>query len=57
MVNAVVSVWRAQNPIEIGWERLFEDNPMDKSSNNNTPATCTEVGEEPVFVVNKEVHT
>ena len=19
--------WRAQNPIDIGWERLFEDNP------------------------------
>ena len=24
--------WHAQNPIDLGWERLFEDNPWDNLS-------------------------
>ena len=43
--------WHAQNPISIGWERLFKDNPRDNSSDNSNAVTCTEVDEESVFVV------
>ena len=40
--------WRAQNPIDIGWERLFED--------NDNAATCAE-NEESMFIVDEELIT
>ena len=49
--------WRAQNPIDIGWERLFEDNPWDNSSDNSNTATYTEMDEESVFIVDEEILT
>ena len=49
--------WRAQNHIDIGWERLFEDNPWDNSSDNSNAATYTEVDEESVFIVDEEILT
>ena len=55
--NCSFCEWRAQNPIDIGWERLFEDNPKDNSSDNSNAATCTEANEESVFIVNEEVIT
>ena len=45
--------WHARNPIDIGWERLFEDNLSD---NSNT-AACTETNEESVFIADEEVIT
>ena len=48
--------WRAQNPIDIGWERLFEDNP-DNSSDNSNAVIYAEVDEESVFIVDEEILT
>ena len=45
--------WRAQKPIDIGWERMFEDNLRD----NNNAATCVETNEESVFIVDEELIT
>ena len=33
--------WHAHNPIDIGWERLFEDNPWDNSNDNSNAVTYT----------------
>ena len=52
--NCSYCEWHAQNPIDIGWERLFEDNPKDNSSDNGNAATCT-CTEESVFIVDEEV--
>ena len=45
--------WHAQNPIDIGWERLFEDNFRD----NDNAATCAETNEESMFIVDEELIT
>ena len=47
----------AHNPIDIGWERLFEDNPWDNSSDNSNAVTYTEVDEESMFIVDEEILT
>ena len=49
--------WRAHDPIDIGWERLFEDNPWDNSSDNSNAVTYTEVDEESMFTVDEEILT
>ena len=40
-----------------GWERLFEDNPWDNSSDNSNAVSYTEVDEESMFIVDEEILT
>ena len=49
--------WHAQNPIDLGWERLLEDNPWDNLSDTSNAATYTELDEELVFIVYEEILT
>ena len=49
--------WRAHKTIDIGWERLFEDNPWDNSSDNSNAVSYTEVDEESMFIVDEEILT
>ena len=35
--------WHAQNPIDLGWERLLEDDPWDNLSDTSNAATYTEL--------------
>ena len=47
--------WCAQNLTDLGWERLFEDNPWNHSSDTSNAATYTELDEELVFIVYQEI--
>ena len=53
--------WSAHNPIDIGWERLFKDNPWDNSSDNSNAATYQLIQRwmksRSVFIVDEEILT
>ena len=47
----------SQLPVDIGWERLFKDNPWDNSSDNSHAVSYTEVDKESMFIVDEEILT